>query len=248
MRTTKVMLPFILGIGFISQAQANEDAEFMLGLGVSSGKSIYKGVGTETDVIPMFAYEKGDFYLMGPELGYHLVNNEQFQLTAIASYRLEGYEAGDSTALAGMDERKGAIELGIGASFDTAYGEWSATALADVSNEHDGYELALGWEKRIELSRQWSLTPEATISYRSKDLNNYYYGVKASEATANRAVYTADSGSVYGFGINADYMIDQQQMVRLGAGYTHYGNEISNSSIVEKDSNYDLSAMYIYRF
>lgn len=200
MRTTKVMLPFILGIGFVSQVQANEEADFILGLGVSSEKSIYTGVGTETDIIPVFAYKKGDFYLKGPELGYHLLNDEAFQLTAIANYRLEGYEAGDSAALAGMDERKGAFELGVSASLDTHYGEWSAKALADVSNEHDGYELALGWEKRIELSRHWSLTPEASISYRSKDLNNYYYGVKAGEATANRAAYNADSGTVYGFG------------------------------------------------
>ena len=249
MRKVTVVLPLLLGVGFISTSLASEqDSNFMLGLGVASSKSIYKGVGTETDVLPGFAYESGDFYVLGPELGYHLINTDKLTLSAIASYRMEGYEAGDSVDLRGMDERKGAFELGMSAALDTEYGEWSATALADVSGEHEGYELELGWEKRLELSQNWALTPEAALTWRSDDLNNYYYGVKASEATVNRAAYTAESGTIFSVGVNADYMIDPQQMVRFGANYNSYSSEISDSTIVEKDNNYEVSAMYLYRF
>lgn len=248
MRTTTIMLPFLLGVGFVSQVQANEESEFILGLGIGSGKSIYKGVGTETDIIPLFAYQNESFYIQGPEVGYHFIENGPLTFSALASYRLEGYESGDSRDLKGMDKRKGAFELGVSASYETDIGDWSMAALTDISNEHDGYEIALGWEKRMELTPRWSLTPGASISYRSKDLNNYYYGVKNSEATASRAAYTADSGTVFELGVSADYMIDPQQMVRFGASYQNFGSEISDSSIVEKDNTYQVSAAYIYRF
>ncbi len=249
MRKTTAILPLLLGAGLIPVAQAEGDESmFMLGLGVGSEESIYEGVGTETSVIPMIAWEKGSFYLHGPEVGYYFVDAPQLRLGTLVRYRGEGYDSGDSDELAGMDDRDGAFELGLTISYDTEYGEWSATALSDISSEHEGYELELGWEKRIRLSPDWSLTPEASISYRSDDLNNYYYGVTAGEATAQRAVYTADGDMVYEIGINADYRIDQHQMIRFGASYQHYGSEISDSSIVEDDNSYALKAMYVYRF
>lgn len=244
----KALLPLALAIGFVSTAQANDESSLMLGLGIGSGESIYKGVKDETSVIPVFAYENGSFFVHGPELGYNFIESEELRVAAILRYRMEGFEAKDSTFLTGMAERKGALELGISASYETEYGDLSATFATDVSSEHKGHELKLGWENRIRLSSNWSVTPEASISYRSDDLNNYYFGVKESEATATRAAYKADSGVIYAVGVNADYMLDQQQMIRFGVSYQNFGSEISDSSIVEDDSSVSLSAMYIYRF
>jgi len=249
MRNTTVIVPLLLMMSGVSHVQAEtEESELMLGLGVSVEDSIYKGVGKETDVLPLFAYEKGNFFIQGPSLGYHLFETENVQISALAEYRMDGYDAKDSADLTGMADRKGAFELGVSAAYENHWGEWSATLLADVSNEHDGYELALGWEQRMELSQRWALTPEASLSYRSDDLNNYYYGVTAAEATAQRAAYVSDAGMVYEVGLNADYMIDQQQQIRVGASYQSFGDEISNSSIVEDDSSYAVQAIYLYRF
>lgn len=248
MRKILVLLP-LLGAGFAGGVQAEEnESSFALGIGVMSEDSIYKGVGTETDALPFFAYENGSFYVQGPEAGYYVIDNETVKVGVLAQYRSEGYEAADSAALAGMDERKGAFELGLTASYDTDYGEWSATVTGDASNEHKGHEIELGWETDIPVSSSWTITPEASVSFRSSDLNNYYYGVKASEATVNRAVYTAGSGTVYEVGVSANYMIDQQQMIQVGASYTSYGSEISDSSIVEDDKSAGVSLLYMYRF
>ncbi|WP_271271009.1 MipA/OmpV family protein [Aliamphritea hakodatensis] len=247
MRKTMLLLP-LLGVAAAGvQAEENESS-FALGIGVASEDSIYKGVGTETEALPFFSYENGSFYIQGPEAGYYIIDNDDFKIGALARYRTDGYKASDSSDLKGMDERKGAFELGITASYDTDYGEWSATFAADASSEHEGNEIELGWEKSFPVSAKWSVTPEASVSYRSDDLNNYYYGVKASEATVNRAAYTADADTVYEIGISAMYQIDQQQMIRVGASYTSYGDEIADSSIVEDDKSTSVSLLYMYRF
>ncbi len=64
----------------------------------------------------------------------------------------------------------------------------------------------------------------------------------------NRAAYTADADTVYEIGISAMYQIDQQQMIRVGASYTSYGDEIADSSIVEDDKSTSVSLLYMYRF
>lgn len=249
MRKATVVVPLLLGACLATAVQAEEnESSFMLGLGVSSEDSIYKGVGRETDVMPMIAYEKGRFSLFGPTMSYTIIEDDAFEVSVLAQYRMDGYNASDSADLAGMTDREGAFELGVAASFENNYGEWSAQALTDVSNEHEGYELELGWEKRMRLSQNWSLAPEASITYRSEDMNTYYYGVTAAEATTQRAAYTAGGDTIYEIGINAQYAIDQQQSIRIGASYQHFGNEISNSSIVEDDSSAGVSAVYIYRF
>jgi len=230
-----------------SVAQADE-WDLSVGLGVQSEKSIYKGVGTESNLFPMWHADNGTIYLQGLEAGYRLYDNGGLSVAAIGQYRLEGYEASDSSALSGMTERKGAFELGARASLETAYGEWSVTGLADVSSEHSGHELAFDWEKDIEISQSFILTPTAGISWRSADLNNYYYGVRANEATVNRAVYTADAGTVASIGLDATWIIDKSQMVRAGLEYSNYSSEISDSSIVERDNNTSASVAYIWRF
>lgn len=249
MRKSPLVLSALLGCSLASVVHADEqESSFMLGIGVASEDSIYRGVGTETDVLPLIIYENGSFYVQGPELGYHVVDGDRLKLTVLGQYRTDGYEAGDSINLAGMEERKGTFELGVAASYETEFGELSAKVVADAASEHKGYEVELGWEQRVELGGNWALTPEASVSYRSDDLNNYYYGVRASEATVQRAAYTADADVVYGFGVNVDYQIDQQQMIRFGVEYTSYGSEIGDSTIVEDDKSTGVSLLYAYRF
>lgn len=249
MRKATVVVPLLLGTFLAATAHAEEnESSFMLGLGISSEDSIYKGVGRETEVMPMIAYEKGRLSIFGPSVSYNVIENDAFEVSVLAQYRMDGYDASDSTDLVGMANREGAFELGAVISYENEYGEWSAQTQADVSNEHEGYELELGWERQVQLSQNWSLVPEASITYRSDDMNTYYYGVTAAEATAQRAAYTAGGDTIYEIGVNAQYAIDQQQSIHIGASYQQFGDEISNSSIVEDDSSTEVSAAYIYRF
>ncbi|MGB1236719.1 MAG: MipA/OmpV family protein [Pseudomonadales bacterium] len=245
-----VPLALLASVGVATQVSAEEESDsmFALGLGVSSEQSIYTGVKNETNAMPFFMYENGNFYVQGPELGYNYFSNDQITLGVAARYRMDGYAAGDSAHLAGMKDRDGTAEVGLTASYETNAGEFSIEAFSDAGSKHKGYQVDFGWEKEIELSQNWSLTPEATIGYQSAKLNDYYYGVKASEATANRAAYKAKGGTVYEVGVSANYMIDENQMLNMGVSYAGYGKAITDSSIVEDKSSVGAHLLYMYRF
>ena len=233
----------------VTSAQASDDEwDVALGIGVGASQSPYKGVGTETDVLPLLMIEKGNFSLSGPKASYDLYSSDVGYFSVLAAYRGEGFDASDSSDLTGMADRDGAFEMGLGAGMYTSVGEFSIEFLSDVSSEHDGYEVELGWENSFPLSDRCMLSPNASISYRSDDLNNHYYGVRASEATATRAAYTADAGMVGSLGVDAIWMIDEQQSLMMGVGIEFYGDEIKDSSIVDRDNSVGGHVAYVYRF
>lgn len=231
-----------------TSAMASDDFEFGLGLGVASGKSPYTGVGTETSALPIIMVDKGNFHWFGATMSYDLYASDQMSFSVLGQYRGEGFEASDSTALAGMSEREGAFEMGLGAEFYSNYGTWSAEVLTDVSGTHEGYEVALGWSQDYQLSQKWTLSPNLGVSYRSDKLNDYYFGVNANEATATRAAYDAGSGLITSVGLDARYMIDQQQMIMMGISVESYSSDIKDSPIVERNNSTGLMLGYLYRF
>lgn len=233
---------------FSLNVAADDSWEFGLGLGVQSSKNLYKEIGTQTNAFPVIYAKKGNFQLLGNRAEYRFIDNGKFQLKALGHYRLEGFEADDSTYLNGMKERESALELGIGASIQTSAGQFSSSLLSDVSGTHEGHEFSLGWEKKLPLNQHWVIKPSAEINWRSEDLNNYYYGVNSSEAAANRTAYIANDGTSYSLGIDAFYHIDKQQTVQMGVGVTGWSNDISDSSLVEHDSTTNIKAAYTFRF
>ena len=233
---------------FSLNVAADDSWEFGLGLGVQSGKSLYKEIGTDTNVFPVIYAKKGNFQLVGNRAEYRFIDNGKFQLKALGHYRLEGFEADDSAFLNGMEERESALEFGIGASIQTSAGQFSSSLLSDVSGTHEGHELSLGWEKKFPLNQHWVIKPSAEINWRSEDLTNYYYGVHSSETSAGRNAYNADDGTSYNFSVDAFYHIDKQQALQIGVGVTGWSSDISDSPLVEHDSTTNIKAAYTFRF
>ncbi|CAM3802514.1 MipA/OmpV family protein [Parendozoicomonas haliclonae] len=243
------LIPLAVAVTLSTAVSAEEnDSSLSLGLGVGHEKSIYKGVDSETNGIPLVMYENGNFYLRGPEVGYTFFESSPVKIDAVVRYRMDGYDDKDSDDLRGMEDRDGTVEGGLTASVETGLGEWSIEAFGDAASTHDGYELELGWEKPYDLNKNWSIIPAASISYLSADLADYYYGVTAKEATVRRAAYTVDSDYVWELGLSALYKIDRNQIVRFAISYENYGSEIADSPIVDSDNSSRIGLVYAYRF
>jgi len=229
-------------------ATADDKWTFGIGAGVSSYESEYKGVGRENTAFPSLYAQKGQFLFAGNKAQYTLYGNSKFQVNLLGQYRFEGYEADDSYALQGMDERDGALEAGLSATIDTQYGILSASFLTDITDTHDGHELSVGWTKPYLVNANWIVKPSLELSWRSDDLNNYYYGVRSHEASAQRAVYTTDDSVTYRAGVDAFYIVDKQQTIRMGIGIKGWGDEIENSPLVDNSNRTEVKAAYTYRF
>ena len=249
MRSVQLTITAISFAVMANLAIAQEQSSFGVGLALGHSESIYRDMDDKSGALPYINYKNGNFFVRGLKTGYFFFGDESsVRIGALARLRADGYDAGDSDFMAGMEDRDHTVEGGLIATYPTRFGSFSMAALADLAGKHDGYELAVEWFKPVSLSQSWILTPEVGLSYNSANLNDYYYGVRTSEATAARAAYEADAGFSYNAGLSLTYLINQQHMLILGMTYKGYDSAVTDSSIVDKSSTFNTGLVYSYKF
>lgn len=90
-------------------------------------------------------------------------------------------------------ERKYAAEAGIEYLIDGRAGRMALSLFRDVSSVHRGFAIDLEYGYPL-YGRRWTLEPAVMARYKSRALNDYYWGVRASEASAALPAYRAGDG------------------------------------------------------
>ncbi|WP_316366107.1 MipA/OmpV family protein [Candidatus Thiodiazotropha sp. CDECU1] len=221
--------------------------EWRVGANVAGGKNPFVGEDNVAALIPMLAYKGERFYanLGNPGLsffngstnfgglGYSVVKADEYNIDLVGRIRAMGLYPEDNDELEGLDDRDPGFDVGVTARWQTGFGELNAQLLADVSDTSDGQEVILSYAYPLKHG-QWTLRPEMGVSWQSSDLNDYYFGVDADEATASRAVYEADSTLTPFAGIEFEYAFDQKINLIGGVGMGRLGDGISDSPIVDE--------------
>ena len=144
-------------------------------------------------------------------------------------------------------DRDYAIELGIELLTDGSWGAVQLTAFHDVSSTHEGYELyanySFGWRQR-----RLYIEPSLGLSYKSADLNNYYWGVTPAEAGNVVLPYEAGAGVNWHTRFVIGYQINRQWALSLVAEYERLNDEAAKSPIVDEDSVRGLFVGMAWRF
>ncbi len=101
-----------------------------------------------------------------------------------------GYHSSDSPDLDGMEDRRMSWDAGVKAVYELPWHQmtFSVKALADVLGRHDGQEYILALSREFR-GRIFRLIPSFGAHYQTKSLLDYYYGVRAEEATSGRDVF-----------------------------------------------------------
>jgi len=224
---------------------------FMAGAGAVITRNPYKGIGAEGRGIPLFFYRSENLSLYGPIASYSLLDDVGWRLRGLARMRFEGYDQDDSRYLRGMDDRDWTLELGAAVSRGFGPGELTASGTSDVLNEHRGHEVRLTYDYDFRGAfgvTELSVTPGAGLTYRSSDLNDYYYGVRSDEAAPGRPEYEAGDSTGLLASLRANYMLNERWSVMAMTAVEWLGSEITDSPIVDKD--YEVSALLgvMYRF
>ena len=224
---------------------------FMAGAGAVISLNPHKGIGTEVRGIPFFFYQKEKLSLYGPMMNYSLLKEEYWEVRGLARMRFEGYEEDDSRYLRGMDDREWTLELGGSLSRILGEARITAEASADVLNEHRGHEVRLSYNYDFRGAaniRDLMVTPSIGVTYRSSDLNDYYYGVRRDEAIEGRPEYNAGDSIGLLTALRLNYRLDEQWSV-MAMGAVHWlDDEITDSPIVEKDYAASVLLGIMYRF
>ena len=162
-----------------------------VGLGVVSEGSPYRGVGTETKVLPLLMFENRHVRVLGPNLDLKLPPAGPVSFALSAKYSDNGYKASDAGALQGMAERKDGFWLGAKATWDTPWVNLSAGILGDAPNHSGGQQLKLEASRGYTLGPRMRLEPRLGLTWLDKAYVDHFYGVDAGEGTAARAGYKA---------------------------------------------------------
>ncbi len=202
---------------------------------------------TVSPIYPIVGYIGENIIWMGPYLNYKLLRGKTlpFFLAGTVNYRFEGFdEDSNSPLLAGMEGRDGAFELGLEFRFAALF----MSAAMDITNTHNGYEIQLGADHVFELSNRASIGGVVGVSMKNHELVDYYYGVRAGEATLGRPAYLGDSALNMNLGLNFSYDFGNQW--RGSASFKHewLSDEITRSPIVERDFQTTFFFGLLYQF
>ena len=146
-----------------------------------------------------------------------------------------------------VPDRDYAVELGVEALADGSWGALQFSAFHDISATHEGYELfanySYGWR-----DRRLYIEPSIGASYKSADLNNYYWGVTNDEAGVVVAPYDAAAGLNWQARLMVGYQLSRHWGLSLVAEYERINDEAAASPIVDERNVLGYFAGLAFRF
>jgi outer membrane protein len=195
--------------------------------------SPYRGASVSQDLVPLYMYEGKQFYLHGTRVGIKLSERRDHDLEAFLDYRFEGFPADQTPAvLRGMAPRNAGIDIGIAYRKREPWGNLDAEILHDANSVSHGTEMRLGYSVDLQSGRL-HLRPSAAVARRNASLNNYYYGVRADEARADRPAYLPGSGYDWTLSLFGYYEVTQRWRLLGGVGYTWLDDGVRHSPVVD---------------
>jgi outer membrane protein len=205
-----------------------------LGFAPRVERSPYAGGSTRFDLMPLYIYDGKHLFMDVNRAGMKLLDDSTQRLDVLLERRLEGFPITKVPAsLSGMAMRDSSLDMGVSYSIRQPWGQLKAEVLSDVNSTHQGTEARLGYSKDWR-SGAWTLRPSVSVAWRSAQLNNYYYGVRASEATATRAAYEAGAGLEARVGLQTTYELSRHWRLLSGVSATLLSNGVTNSPIVQR--------------
>jgi MipA family protein len=223
---------------------------FTAGLGILYKDKPYRDYDSDekTSLVPVILYEGESFFVRGGSLGWKFVDSNGMEFAAVGEYLADGYESSDSDYLRGMDDRDPSFGVGAHVIWNPDALGFKMTAVTDVADNSDGSQIRgeIFYKYR---TGDWMFRPSAGFVWQSEDYNDYYYGVKSSEARSGRPAYSADDDINYRLGAVAIYQQKTSPWMFIGGlRYDILGDEIDDSPIVEDDNELTAVLGVAYTF
>lgn len=245
-----------------------EEKESNWRLGAAVGYGIRSNPLVQSDDIPILvdldiAWFGKQWFFDNGDLGLTFVDNKALTASVVARVNSDRVFFGKTDTrfvnvdIAGLPlseavefrppERDYAIELGVEMLTGGNWGALQLTAFHDISGTHGGYELYADYRFGWRLQRLY-LEPSFGLSYKSAELNNYYWGVRPEEAGVVTSPYEADAGLNWHLRFMVGYQLDKRWAVSLVTEYERLNDEAAASPIVENDGVLGWFVGASYRF
>ncbi len=236
----------LVGVAWGEQAADGGDRVYKaLGGAAVYSSSPYKGDDSRLLPIPMFVYMSEEFYFYGLEAGYAIAGDREagVGLYAILSGRTEYYDESDSYIFDGMGSRHASIDGGLRLKVNKGDYELEAGGKGDILGVSNGYEFFGGVSRRFTNvldCDKLSMRIGGGLSWRSEQLNDYYFGVEDRYATAGRPGYSAGAGLDSNIGVGLSYKISDTCTLQNMINVEFLSSEIDDSPLVDDDVVYSV--------
>lgn len=256
MRRLRVSSALALLIGVASAAptfgQAPPEPEgvrWSLGLGVISSPRPYVGAENQTRAIPLLDLEYERFYFRGILAGFKLIKNERWSLDLVGRGQFAGYEEDDSSFLAGMDERRETIELGLSSTWKFGELELEAAVAADALGRSDATQASLEvtWTKVFGRGIA-GLSPGMGVIWQDSSFVDYYAGVRPEEARPGRPTFEGDSALNLAAGLRGFFKVTDRARIIGLVRVERLASEYEESPIIDSRWGYFGLVAIAYEF
>jgi len=232
----------IISLCIASLMPLTVSADFGLSTNVSNHNDIF---GSDLTLSVGLEYRGEKLNIEGNELSFSLSKNDSLNFELIATSHNYERDNDDSDLTKGMNKRKASIDVGGRAFVTTPLGYVSLEATRDVRASNGvTADLKFGGLKphfRWEGQREVNIAGVAGVRYQSKKTANYYYGVRSSEETSDRAQYNADELFIPYIGVESRLALNEKISFNAGLIYENLDDNIKNSPITD-DEDYDVKA------
>lgn len=256
MKTLKVLSATCVVAGLMMTASAfAQDMKTSVGLGVGMAPD-YEG-SDDYEAVPLpFAKvswgNEGHYVLLnGNNVRLNLLT-EKWQLGPVLQFRKKR-DSVDNDRVKDMKKVDAVTEGGLFLAYKN--GPWSGgiDAVADVSDEHDGYLLTLRGAYTCKSIENWKFTTALSTTYADDDYMETYFQVDATNVgTSGLRFRKADSGiKDVGISFVGDYSLNQNWTVRGLASYTQLLSDAKDSPVVDDEGDEGqafFGVMGIYHF
>lgn len=225
--------------------------ELTLGIAMNAERSMYKGVNSEIDPAPFFAYHNGPLHIIAYDsfdAVFDLYENSPFFVGLKGTMWMDsGYHPDDSDFLKGMYELETLYSAGLELGIKVAGVETSLEIMQDVSGEHDGQQVELAF------AYQWTAAgcewqPQLSLTWMSSEAVDYFYGISSREAREDRPAYSPRAS----YEIGAELLIQRPLFGNFSViglfEISTYGTEITDSPLVEEDFEIEGAIGVAYSF
>lgn len=266
-RLALLLIPF-LAATCLADDEAEDAKESSWRLGAALGYGIRSNPLVQSDDIPIYvdldiAWFGDHFFFDNGDFGVTFADNHALTGSLIArvnsdrvffgytdrrfvSFDLAGLPLAEDAEFKPPD-RDYAIELGVELLTDGDWGALQLSAFHDVSGTHDGFEVyadySYGWR-----SQRLYIEPSFGASYKSADMNNYYWGVTPEEAGIVAFPYEAEAGLNWHTRLMFGYQVSKHWAFSLVAEYERLNDEAASSPIVAEQDVFGYFAGLSYRF
>ncbi len=252
----------------LAEEKTEDVTESRWRLGAALGYGIRSNPLVQSDDIPIIvdldiAWFGARWFFDNGDLGLTVADNDTITASLVARVNSDRVFFGKTDTrfvvldLAGMPltqavefkvpDRDYAVELGMEMLTDGPWGALQLSAFHDVSGKHEGYELyanySYGWR-----DQRLYIEPSIGVSYKSANLNNYYWGVADNEAGVVVAPYEAEAGLNWHARLMVGYQLSRHWGLSIAAEYERINNEAAASPIVNEHDVLGYFAGVAYRF